>query len=837
MNNYNIDNINTKLIDLFIESGINSKRLHVITELNQLSDEKKLLISQILSSEEILNELKSFNENFISTHQGRKFVLKNINFQNIDEKTLNFLTSNESKLILKNCSNFTFKPFLNLSEKTQENKNIILKNKNVILSEKDTLIVNNNYNLNDLAEVISKANGKIILHFENITFSKDSLNSLSDLLNNLYEKIDFINFIRCINIKDNNLIIKWFDDSEKGINDKLKHFKYKALEFYLGANNAGLIVDFYYKYKDYLDKGISQFDLDSANKSKYFLSCVQYISNLPLKKFFVHPSVIALNNDQLTEKFLICFENIIGQDNVKKRLIKSLISIVRTGENQEEQFFFLGDPGVGKTEICNRLADCLFFISNGELRSENEKIDNLKSCDLTTAEKRTFNGFEYTYNKATPGTCVEKFDESKIALFVLMILEARSIDALEKIMNSNQFKAAVKERSKNFVFFFDEIDKVKKEFLGSLLPLLNSKRVNDKFLANSVDIFCFFVLAGNGLTELAALNDRLLKIHTEGYSKNQKLKMFKNIFNRELKSHNLKLEEREDEFLLIGINNNIIFKTITISKKIVEKIIDLSGSNLGVRDLRKKIKDFCSHILLELYDTNVSKNKYIKIEIENLSNFLSDIFKSNEDSDFSIDQGQNVCFVKDSQGKIITVKINSTFNNSGRDNIQVIVNVSSEQGQESQSFSYDLGSIIDSILSKNQQNGFLYSGKKILTQVVLPVGSNSIKKEEALFLVVPIILSSISILGGIGERNKCNGVYIGKLDLNSKCNSLNLTAGDIKDRLIKASYLKDIKNVYLPSDVIEKIPNIKDLEKELNFKIHFVSNLKDLIKNSFGGVL
>jgi ATP-dependent Lon protease len=268
-----------------------------------------------------------------------------------------------------------------------------------------------------------------------------------------------------------------------------------------------------------------------------------------------------------------------GLEKVKERIIEHLAVLKLKGDMKSPIICLYGPPGVGKTSLGKSVAKAI-----------NRKYIRMSLGGLH--DEAEIRGHRKTYIGAMPGRIIQSLKKTKSA---------------------------------NPVFVLDEIDKVGRDFHGdpasALLEVLDPEQNNafyDNFIELEFDLsrVLFIATANTTSTINPALVDRMELINVSGYIIEEKVEIArKHLVPKELKNHGLTP------------------RALTLSKKMLEYLVENYTRESGVRELDKTLAKIV-RVIARKVAMEESYNKKLTVgDIETIlgaPRYLQDKYQGND---------------------------------------------------------------------------------------------------------------------------------------------------------------------------------------------------------------
>lgn len=448
-------------------------------------------------------------------------------------------------------------------------------------------------------------------------------------------------------------------------------------------------------------------------------------------------------------------EDHYGLMEVKERILEAIAVRKKKGDNQAAVICLSGPPGVGKTSIARSIA-----------RALNRKFISMRLGGVT--DESEIRGHRRTYVGAMAGRILSNLSRIKV---------------------------------KNPVFLLDEIDKLGSDFRGdpssALLEVLDPEQ-NDKFIDRYLDIGfdlseVFFITTANDISNIPpALFDRLEIIEISGYTQREKEEIAKRY-----------LIKKEME------NNGLEKNDLSISDKVIEKIIKSYTREAGVRSLERNIAKISRRAVKEILE---GKEK-VNVSIRNYENYLGKerFFEDQRLKEDKVGIANGLAWTQVG-GTILTIEVNAMDGKGANLFTGSLGDVMKESAQAAISY-----------LRKNSKDLKIdpdfYKNKDI--HVHVPEGATPKDGPSAGITMTTAIASALT-----GKKVRSDLAMTGEVTITGEV----LPIGGLKEKAL-AAYAYNIKNVIIPK---ENERDIEDIDKEIRDKINFikVSQVNQVLKEA-----
>ena len=311
----------------------------------------------------------------------------------------------------------------------------------------------------------------------------------------------------------------------------------------------------------------SQIEMMEPTDPEYFKlnKWIEGVMKLPFGKYLDLPVKKDDNKNKIYEYICqvsqIMENSTFGHYEAKNKIMQVVCQWISNPKSSGNIIALQGPPGIGKTSL----------VRNGIAKALGRPFQMIA---LGGATDSTFlEGHGYTYEGSNWGRIASILMDSKIM---------------------------------NPVIFFDELDKVSstkqgEEIIGVLTHLTDQTQnaaFNDKYFSGiDLDLSrCLFVFSYNDESLInPILRDRLVKIHLNGFSVDDKVQIAKNYLLKELSSN-------------IGIGDT----EFKLSDEVIKEIIQKFTKEEGVRDLRRCLETILLKLNMAKY-TNFSNQLNLKL--------------------------------------------------------------------------------------------------------------------------------------------------------------------------------------------------------------------------------
>ncbi len=459
------------------------------------------------------------------------------------------------------------------------------------------------------------------------------------------------------------------------------------------------------------------------------------------------------DNFDLNRAQTILDEDHFGLEKVKDRILEHLAVLKLKGDLKSPILCLYGPPGVGKTSLGKSIARALgrkyARMSLGGLHDEAE-----------------IRGHRKTYIGAMPGRIIQNLKKAK---------------------------------SSNPVFILDEIDKVGTDFRGdpssALLEVLDPEQnhsFHDNYLELEYDLSkVMFIATANTLNTInPALLDRMETIDVSGYIVEEKTEIAKrHLLPKQLEAH--------------GVTKN----QLTLSKSVLERIIEDYTQESGVRELDKKIAK-----IIRITAKKIALNeKYnVNLTLDNLKNILGP-----EEYTKGIYQGNDYAGVVTGLawtavgGQILFVE---TSLSKGKGKLTLTGNLGDVM-KESAIIALEYLKGHASILNLPEDLGEQWN-----VHIHVPEGAIPKDGPSAGITMVTSLASALT-----KRKVRKNLAMTGEITLRGKV----LPVGGIKEKILAAKRA-DIREIILSKDNRKDVENIKDLYLK-GLRFHYVEEVMEVI--------
>ena len=445
-----------------------------------------------------------------------------------------------------------------------------------------------------------------------------------------------------------------------------------------------------------------------------------------------------------------------GLNKVKERIVEYIAAKKLSTDFNSPILCLVGPPGTGKTSIVRSIAESI-----------NRKYVRMSLGGIK--DEAEIRGHRRTYIGSMPG---------RVA------------------------KAIKQAGSMNPLILFDEIDKLGNDFRGdpasAMLEVLDSEQNNsfrDHYLEISLDLsHVMFITTANTVETIPRpLLDRMEVIEVTGYTEEEKMHIAnKYIIPKQLKKH--------------GMTK----KQLSITKAVLERVINHYTRESGVRNLEREIASLCRKAATKMQLDEIDE---IKVTVDNLEEFLGPkkyLYDTTFDQD-EIGMARGLAWTQVG-GDTLTIEVN-IMNGTGH------VELTGRLGEVMKESAKAAIGYIRSQTDKLGINPDFYKDKDI--HVHVPEGAVPKDGPSAGITLATAIISALS-----GKKVKRDVAMTGEITLRGRV----LPIGGLKEKL-SAARRANVKQVLIP---VENVRDLVDVPQQIldEMQITPVKNMDDVLKNA-----
>ena len=449
----------------------------------------------------------------------------------------------------------------------------------------DVMLSLNIFNIKNFVGIVGTFLMKDEITRQNLLEIQDEYGQLEEIHNWFYNECEIMHLEKKIATKAREAIDKnhkeyFLREQIKAIHNELGDVEDEINEYRRRIEEKNLPE----KVVEKLNREIIKIEKSASSSPEIGVSrsYVEWILDLPWNE-------ASVDNLDLKTARKILEEDHYGIEKVKQRIIEFLAVHKLTKNLKGPILCFVGPPGVGKTSIVSSIAKSagkeLVTMSLGGVRDEAE-----------------IRGHRKTYIGSMPGRIIAGMKQAGV---------------------------------NNPVFLLDEIDKMSSDFRGdpasAMLEVLDPNQ-NHNFKDHYIEVpydlsSVMFVATANTLDTIPSpLIDRMEIIELSGYTYEEKLEIAK----RYLLPKQIKANGLEEKF-------------VTISDKVMLKIISLYTRESGVRNLERELAAICRKVAVKIVEKSITLDKKVKINEKDLEEYLGVVKykpdKQNENDEIGLSTG------------------------------------------------------------------------------------------------------------------------------------------------------------------------------------------------------